>query len=105
MKNTLIELFPTFIGLFAPKMVEGHELDKAHDEAIADDILFVEGRIFRQLRDLAESGKRISIRVLGQMLEVARPRAQAGRAETKRQSYIYGFTLKPSRNPKMYFVV
>ena len=105
MKNTLIELFPTFIGLFAPKVVEEHELGKAHEEAIVKDILFAENLASFRLRDLAESGKRISIRVLGQMIGVARPRAHAGRAETKRQSRMYGFLLKPSHNRKMFYVV
>ena len=104
MKNTLIELFPTFIGLFAPKMVEEHELDKTHDEAIIKDILFAENLASFRLRDLAESGKRISIRVLGQMLEVAHPRSHAGKAETKRRSRKCGFVLRQSRNPKLYCV-
>ncbi len=105
MKNTLIELFPTFIGLFAPKMVEEHELGKAYDEAIAIDILFTDNLAFFRLRGIEESGKRISIRVLGQILGVKRPRSHSGRAETKRQSRLCGFTLKPSHNPKICFVI
>ncbi len=103
--NWLIELFLPIVGVFSPERVAAYRLNRMHEEALIEDARFNAMSVGERLHRIYIRGKRISVRKVGEMLGVDRPRTVRGINQTKRVLLSeYGFVLKPSYNPKMAFI-
>lgn len=103
--NWLIELFLPIVGIFSPEWVVEYRLNRMYEEALIEDARFNSMTVDERLHRIHLRRKRISVRKLGEMLGIDRPRTARGRIETGRRIRLeHGFTLEPSHNPKMVFI-